>query len=152
MSDILEAVKEAVQAPYHQDLQEAMWSAVGPWFWRGMSVVASLGTLILFKNLLHDMRRRHELGLARWDAIVIGRLMWLGAFILAAFTPVNSAYQPWSLAVFVTAGLYMAFLLDSGFCRREGTFWQKIRAIAKDYREAFRDRPAVKDVTHIGHD
>ncbi len=102
------------------NLQDLLWSAAGPTFWHGLSMVATLNAIFLF-HTLHKSTER--------NALTFGRLLWLGGCIMAMFIPWNSAFQIWSLAAIITAGAYMSILIESRWCHRHGTPLEKVRAI-----------------------
>ena len=103
--------------------QEILWAGVGSFFWRGMAIVATLNAILLFHALLTTAER---------NALTYGRLLWLGGCICAMFIPWNSGFQPWALAMIITAGAYMSILINIGWCHRRGTFWQKAREVLQE--------------------
>ena len=102
------------------NLQDILWSAAGPTFWHGLSIVATANAIFLF-HTLHKSAQR--------NALTIARLMWLGGCILAIFIPWNSAFQIWSLAAIITAGAFMSLLIETRWCQRPGNALDKVRAI-----------------------
>lgn len=105
------------------NLQTVLWMASGPLFWTGMSCVATLNAALLFYALLIQHER---------SALTYARLLWLGGCIMAVFIPWNSGMMIWSLAVLITAGTWMSILINTQWCKRRGTFFDKVLAILRD--------------------
>lgn len=120
MSDTLEAIRAVVQTAQPQNSQTLMWEVVTPWFWRGYSLICSIGGFVLFAHLLKSTER---------NALTVARLLWLGGFMLGAMVRLNSACQPWSAALFATSGTMMSVLVHTSWCARGGTTADKLRAI-----------------------
>lgn len=112
------------------NLQNLLWAASTPLFWKGMALVATLNASLLFYALLVNHER---------NALTYARLMWLGGAILAIFIPWNSGMMIWSLAMLITSGAWMSLLINSGWCKRPGKPWDKVRAIFREV--VWRKRP-----------
>lgn len=105
------------------NLQDVLWAASTPLFWKGMSLVATLNVGLLFYALLMNHER---------NALTYARLMWLGGAILAIFIPWNSGMMIWSLAALITSGAWMSLLINTGWCQRHGRIWDKAMAIVRE--------------------
>ena len=105
------------------NLQTLAWEMVGPWFWNGYSIFCAIGSLALLAHLLRETHR---------NALTYARMIWLGGFILGVFVRFNSACQPLSAAFLVTSGTMMSVLVATDWCRREGSFRQKMLAVIRD--------------------
>lgn len=105
------------------NLQNVLWSASTPLFWKGMSLVATVNAGLLFYALLMNHER---------NALTYARLMWLGGAILAIFIPWNSGMMIWSLAAIITSGAWMSVLVNVGWCARRGRFRDKVLAIFRE--------------------
>jgi hypothetical protein len=115
-----------LQSTPYETTQDFLWRPVGHWFWLGLSAVAFLGFCALFVNLMHEVDKRRAVGLPGLDALMIGRMGWMGALIMAAGIPYNSGLQPWALALFVTSGTFMALLIVTRWCELRGSFWFRL--------------------------
>ncbi len=66
------------------------------------------------------------MGLKGLDVMMVGRIGWMTALILAAGIRFNSGLQPWAMMIFVVSGTFMAFLIVTRWCERNGSFWHKV--------------------------
>lgn len=146
---------KALQAPPGYNLQDALWAAATPGFWLIMSVVSGVGALAIFVWLMIEVEKRRRLNenlpKFRWhpaiDALVIGRLGWMGGLILGAGVRWNSGLVILSFGVFVLAGTFMALLSATNWCGRRGSFFFKVGQIIGEVT-AFVRRPESTPVRH----
>jgi hypothetical protein len=115
-----------LQSSPYETVQDLFWRPVGSWFWYGLSVVAAVGSIALFINLMREVDIRRSGGQPGIDALMVGRMGWMGALIMGAGIPYNSGLQPWALALFVTSGTFMALLIVTGWCELTGSFWYRV--------------------------
>lgn len=126
MSDVIQTIKEAVQATEPQNVQDLLWGLTTDTWWKVYSTVCAIGAVLLFRQILYSVER---------NALTYARMLWLGGFIIGAGVPFNSGCQPLSAMLFAASGTLMTVLLSTRWCQRPGTPWDKTLAIV---REMFR--------------
>ena len=124
--DTLKSVLAGIQT--HQDAQALFWLPIGNAYWSIVSGASFFGCLLLLRNTIKYVEANNK----QIDAIVVQRLLWLGGLALATMNPANSAFQAWCVVHFVAAGVMGAFLLETGWCQRHGTAWQKFGQITRE--------------------
>lgn len=115
--------------PYNSSVQDFFWSPVGSAFWWTVTIISMIGAAVLFVYLMHVIDDRRDRGERGIDALMVGRLGWMGALILAAGVRFNSGLQPWALLAFVASGTWMGILIVTDWCNRRGTVWYKLGQI-----------------------
>jgi hypothetical protein len=136
----MEWIARNLQSTPYENVQDFLWKPVGHWWWLGMSAIATVGFIALFINLMNEVEARRATGRPGLDALMIGRMGWMGALVLASGIPYNSGLQPWALALFVTSGSFMALLIVSGWCELRGSFWYRIGQIIGSVIGAWRHK------------
>jgi hypothetical protein len=137
-----------LQSRPYETVQDFFWGAAGPWWWTGLSFVAVLGAAALFINLMLEVQRRRDGGLPGLDALMIGRIGWMGALFMAAGIRVNSGLQIWALALFVTSGTFMAILIVTNWCNRHGSFWFRLGQVLGEIQRATSHDKPIRAVRH----
>jgi len=117
---------KALQAGPYDNVQNFLWSFVGPTFWGIVSIVAVIGAILLFVHLMDLVEQRRAMGQHAIDALMIGRFGWMAGLIFQALVPANSGLQPWASAFFTFSGTWMALLIVTNWCQLRGSFWYKI--------------------------
>lgn len=111
------------------NLQTVLWWLADPWGWRIYAAACALMSVFLFRALLREAQQKKRI-----DTLMGARLIWLAAGIAGSLVRLNSACEFVSPFLFALAGTYMAFLIDSGWCYRLGTFWQRLVAVLGEWR------------------
>jgi hypothetical protein len=123
------------------DAQTFFWRPITQDYWTVLALMAAFGAVFLFRNMVHEAAFRKRLGRPTIDGVMVARLGLLGGMILIAFSRFNSAAQAWALASFVFSGLWFGIMLETNWCHRRGTPWEKIKEIACEYgRRLFQHR------------
>jgi hypothetical protein len=103
-----------------ENLQTALWSVIGTaeW-WTCYTILCTCGAVLLFSSLLRAVDH---------DALFYARLVLLSGLVAGGFgfVKLNSAFQPLSGGLFAVGSTYFAFLIETNWCHRQGTFWQKM--------------------------
>ena len=128
---------KALQAGPYDNVQNFLWSFVGPTFWGIVSIVAVIGAILLFVHLMDLVEQRRAQGQPAIDALMFGRFAWMAGLIFQALVPANSGLQPWASAFFTFSGTFMAFLIIVRWCDRRGSFWFKVGSIIGELRLQF---------------
>ncbi len=105
------------------NLQHVLWEVVGtPAWWTIYTIVCTCGATLLFSSLLRA---------GEHDALFYARLILLSALVAGGFgfPKLNSAFQPLSAGLFAAGSTYFAFLIETNWCHRQGTFWQRMGQI-----------------------
>lgn len=55
----------------------------------------------------------------KWDALLLSRLLMLGAFVCFALAPLNSGWLPWGALLASMGGLLTSVLIATNWCGRE---------------------------------
>ena len=129
------------------NLQDALWSLATPALWTGLSIVSAIGALAVFIWLMRDIGQRRHLGIKGVDAVMVGRIGWMGGLILGAGVRGNSGLLIASFAVFVVAGSFMGLLTATRWCERQGSFGFKVGQIAGEAFDYIR-RPEHTPLRH----
>lgn len=123
------------------DAQSFFWRPITQDYWTVLALMAGFGAVFLFRNMVHEAALRKKLGRPTVDGVMVARLALLGGMILITFSTFNSAAQPWALASFVFSGLWFGIMLETNWCHRRGTPWEKVKEITFEYaRRVFQHR------------
>lgn len=145
----------ALQGDPTHDLQDALWTVATPTYWLIASIISGIGAFALFVCLMREVDRRREqnkklpphMRKSAFDSMMIGRLGWMGALILGAGVRLNSGMLIAAFALFVASGSFMAVLLATNWCHRQGSFAYKVGQILGEIAGYIR-RPESTPIRH----
>lgn len=146
---------KALQATPGQNLQDALWSLATPDYWLAMGGIAGIGAFAIFIWLMIEVAKRRRLNdmlppyqrKSPFDAVLIGRLGWMLALILAIPVRLNSGLLIASFSTFVVTGTFMGLLSATNWCGRRGSAAFKIGQILGEVAGYIR-RPESTPIRH----